>query len=221
MIGEELPVGGKVNEAKEEGTGQKDEGEIELELRSEEDEQGKDEALHSGEVEPIGQAIGHVGEKEETEGAVSHLDVFERERGEDHGLEEVAAANAGHDATFAEGVRGVVVELNHFDWSGEVEVVIVGHLIQGGVDARANPGDEDNSEKEGGGAGRGVWRLPTSLSDSGWVKVIRRTNAASRPRRIKARRTAVVTARMRFDESPQKDHDTDTADSRERDGWAA
>jgi len=148
MIGEGLPVGGEVDEAEEEGAGQKDEGEIELELRSEDDEQGKDYALDFGEAELVGQAVGHEGEKEEAEGAVRHLHICERQRGEDHGLEEVAAADAGHDAALAEGIGGVVVELKHLDGSGEIEVVVVGGLILAGVHAGAKTDKEEDGEHE-------------------------------------------------------------------------
>jgi hypothetical protein len=83
MIGQEFPAGGEVDEAEEEGAGEKDEGEIELESRGEEDEQGEDQALDFGETELVGQAVGHEGEKEEAEGAVRHLGVGERKGGED------------------------------------------------------------------------------------------------------------------------------------------
>ena len=51
---------------------------------------------------------------------------------------------------------------------------------------------------EGGG------RLPASLGDAGSVTVIRRRMAARRPSRIMARRTGVLTARMRLSQPPRK-----------------
>ncbi len=101
-----------------------------------EDEESEDGALRWGEAEFGGESEGEEGEKEETEGAISHLNVGEGEDGEDQVLQEVVAADAGHDAALAEGIGGVVVELEHLRGGGEVEVVVVGGLIGLGVYSR-------------------------------------------------------------------------------------
>ena len=111
-------------------------------MRGEEDEQSEDGALRAGEAELGGQTPGQEGEQNEPEGAVGHLEVGERERDEQHGLQEVVAADAGGDAALAEGLRGVVVELKHFGGSGEVEVVVVALLVLACTNGRCNANEQ-------------------------------------------------------------------------------
>ena len=224
MIGEELPAGGEVDEAEEEGAGQKDEGEIELELRGEDDEQGKDDALHPVEAELVGQAVGNEGEEEEAEGSVRHLDVCERKRGQDHGLEEVAAADAGHDAALAEGIGSVVVELQHFDGSCEIEVVVVGGLILASVHARANPGNEEEGEQEhqeGDGAGGRCLEGDGFNSRFGFGERDSEEDGCEEAEEDQGQEDRGVDGADEVEAAPEEDHDTDTAGSRERDRWAA
>jgi hypothetical protein len=103
-----------------------------------------------------------------------------------------------------------VVELKHLDGGGEIEVVVVGGLILAGVDARAETGEEEDGEQEeqeSDGAG-GVWveiggfKWRTGFGDGDSEEG--RRMAARRPRRIIARRTGVLTARMRLRQPPRK-----------------
>jgi len=222
-VGEELPLGGQVDEAEEEGAGQKDEGEIELELRSEEDEEGKDDALRSAEAELIGHSIRQEGEQEEAEGTIGHLDVFEWKRGEDQGLEEVAAADAGHDAALAEGIGGVVVELKHLDGRGEIKVVVVGGLILAGVDAGAKPGDEDDGEQEeqeGDGAGGGCREIAGFGLRFGFGEGDAEEHSCEQTEEDQGEEDWGGDGADEIEAAAEEDHDTDTAGCGERDGWA-
>ena len=103
---------------------------------------GRSEAKFGSESE------GEEGKKEEAESAVGHLDIGEGEGGEDESLEEVVAADAGHDAALAEGISGIVVELKHLGGGGEIEVVVVRSLIVLGVYGCGYADDEDNGRED-------------------------------------------------------------------------